>query len=142
MKRFIISIVFLISVITVIAQDNYQAVPYTLADRDRLIKVEANVEALEKRIDQMDQSLNNRIDQVEQSLGNRIDRLEDKFDTYFTWGFGLVLGAIFALFGFIIYDRRTTLAPVKREQDKVIEVLKELSKKDSNIREALKKVAL
>ncbi len=153
MKRFIISIVFLISVITVIAQDNYQAVPYTLADRDRLIKVEANVEALEKRIDQMDQSLNNRIDQmdqslnnridqVEQSLGNRIDRLEDKFDTYFTWGFGLVLGAIFALFGFIIYDRRTTLAPVKREQDKVIEVLKELSKKDSNIREALKKVTL
>ena len=138
MKRFIISTVFLISVITVIAQDNYQAVPYTLADRDRLIKVESNLEALNNRVDQLDI----RINQVEQNLSNRIDRLEDKFDTYFTWGFGLVLGAIFALFGFIIYDRRTTLAPVKREQDKVIEVLKELSKKDSNIREALKKVAL
>ena len=131
MKRFIISTVFLLYVIIVFAQDNYQAVPYTLADRDRIIKVEANVEALEKRVDQMDQSLN-----------NRIDRLEDKFDTYFTWGFGLVLGSIFALFGFIIYDRRTTLAPVKREQDKVIETLRELGKTDSNVREALKKAAL
>ena len=138
MKRLIISTVFLLSVVCIIAQDNYQAVPYTLADRDRLIKVEANLEALNNRVDQLDI----RINQVEQNLSNRIDRLEDKFDTYFTWGFGLVLGAIFALFGFIIYDRRTTLAPVKREQDKVIEVLKELGKNDSNIREALKKVAL
>ena len=64
------------SVITVIAQDNYQAVPYTLADSDRLIQVEAKVDALEKRIYQLDQSLN-----------KQIDRLEDKFDTYFTWGF-------------------------------------------------------
>jgi len=132
MKRLIIPIVLVLSVISVIAQDNYQPVPYTLADRDRLIKVEAKLNALDKRVDQMDQSLNNRIDMVEQSLNNRIDkveqslnnridqveqslssridkldqnlnnridRLEDKFDTYFTWGFGLVLGAIFALFG-------------------------------------------
>ncbi len=115
-----------------------QEVPYTLADRDRLIQVEAKVDAINVRIGQLDK----RIDMVEQGLNNRIDRLEDKFDTYFTWGFGLVLGAIFALFGFIIYDRRTTLAHVKREQDKLLEVLKELGKEDTKIRDALKKVAL
>ena len=131
MKHIIIGTLFLLSAIIVIAQDKYQEVPYTLADRDRLIKAETKIDALEKRVDLMDQNLN-----------NRIDCLEDKFDTYFTWGFGLVLGAIFALFGFIIYDRRTTLTPVKREQDKVIEVLRELGKKDSNIREALKKAVL
>jgi hypothetical protein len=36
--------------------------------------------------------------------------LEDKFDTCFLWGFGLVLMSVFGLIGFIIYDRRTTLA--------------------------------
>ncbi|OQX81273.1 MAG: hypothetical protein B6D64_02195 [Bacteroidetes bacterium 4484_276] len=75
MKRLIIPIVLVLSVISVIAQDNYQPVPYTLADRDRLIKVEAQLGALDKRVDQMDQSLNNRIDMVEQSLNNRIDKV-------------------------------------------------------------------
>jgi hypothetical protein len=92
-----------------------------------MIQVEAKVDALSARFDQVDR---------------RIDRMEDKFDTWFTRGFGLVLGAIFALFVFIIFDRRTTLAPVKREQDKILEVLKELGKEDVKIREALKKVAL
>ena len=123
-KLFILAIFFAFSFISIAQQ---QEVPYTLADRDRMIQVEAKVDALSARFDQIDK---------------RIDRMEDKFDTYFTWGFGLVLGAIFALFGFIIFDRRTTLAPVKREQDKILEVLKELGKEDAKIREALKKVAL
>ena len=123
-KLFILAIFFAFALISNAQQ---QEVPYTLADRDRMIQVEAKVDALSARFDQIDK---------------RIDRMEDKFDTYFTWGFGLVLGAIFALFGFIIFDRRTTLAPVKREQDKLLEVLKELGKEDAKIREALKKVAL
>ncbi len=153
MKRLLIPVFIIFFVITAFSQENNQAVPYTLADRDRLIKVETKLDALESRvddlnknlnnrIDQLDKNLNNRVDQLDKNLNNRIDRLEDKFDTYFTWGFGMVLGAIFALFGFILYDRRTTLAPVKREQDKLIESLRELGKEDSKIREALKKAAL
>jgi len=143
MKRLVILITFMAIVVGLKSQQ--VEVPYTLADRDRLIQVEAKVDALNLRIDQLEKridQLDNRIDQVEQGLNNRIDRLEDKFDTYFTWGFGLVLGAIFALFGFIIYDRRTTLAPVKREQDKILEALRTLGKDDIKLQEALKKVAL
>jgi hypothetical protein len=104
--------------ILVSAQEN--DIKYTQDDRDRMVRVETKVEGIEKRI----------------------DRLEDKFDTYFTWGFGLVLGAVFALFGFIIWDRRTTIALVKREQDKVIDALRELGKTNEQVKEALKKVAL
>jgi len=125
MKNLFILVAFL--ALALISNAQQQEVPYTLADRDRMIQVETKVDALSARFDQVDK---------------RIDRLEDKFDTYFTWGFGLVLGAIFALFGFIIFDRRTTLAPVRREQEKLLEVLKELGKEDVKIREALKKVAL
>jgi hypothetical protein len=125
MKNLFILATFL--ALALISNAQQQEVPYTLADRDRMIQVEAKVDALSARFDQVDR---------------RIDRMEDKFDTYLTWGFGLVLGAIFALFVFIIFDRRTTLAPVKREQDKILEVLKELGKEDVKIREALKKVAL
>ena len=125
MKNLFILVAFL--ALALISNAQQQEVPYTLADRDRMIQVETKVDALSARFDQVDK---------------RMDLLEDKFDTWFTRGFGLVLVTIIALFGFIIFDRRTTLAPVRREQEKLLEVLKELGKEDVKIREALKKVAL
>ncbi|MEA3445863.1 MAG: hypothetical protein U9R19_14185 [Bacteroidota bacterium] len=151
MRHFIIFII-LIS-LSVLSFSQQQEVPFTLADRDRLIQLEANLSALNnkvekldqninKRIDNVERNFNDRIDNVERNMTNRIDRLENKFDTYFTWGFGLVLGAIFALFGFIIYDRRTTLAPVSNKQEKILNVLKELGEEDSKMRKALSNAAL
>jgi len=46
------------------------------------------------------------------------------------------------LLGFNIWDRRTMLTPLKQQQDKTLEALKEMAKKDSNIKEALKKASL
>lgn len=132
MKRLLILLFFLATAI--LAKSQQQEVPFTLADRDRIIQTEVKVDAINGRIDHLDK----RMDQ----LDKRMDRMEDTFQTYFTWGFGMVLGAIFALFGFILYDRRTTVAPVKRELDKTLEALRELGKEDTKIREALKKVAL
>jgi DNA repair exonuclease SbcCD ATPase subunit len=148
MKHFIIIIVLILSVTSIIAQNNYQVVPYTLADRDRLIQVEANVNGMRNEMNsllsEMDakiETLNQRFDGIQKQFDGINQRL-DNLQTFLYWGFGLLFSFMMFLFGFILWDRRTTLAPVKQEQDKILEVLKELSKKDSNIREALKKVAL
>ena len=106
-------------------------VPYTLADRDRAIRTEARMESLEGKVQALDLSIN-----------KKIDRLEDKFDSFFMWGFGLVLMSIFGLIGFVIYDRRTTLAPVENKTERIIKALKEAAEKDPSLREALKKTAL
>ncbi len=116
------------------AQEQQIVVPYTLADRDRAIHTEARLETLEVKI----QSLDKRFDDVHL----QINRLEDKFDSYFMWGFGLVLMSIFSLIGFVIYDRRTTIAPVESKTDRIIKALKEASEKDPILKEALKRTAL
>lgn len=118
MKRFLVLTVILLSTLVLKAQE--QPVPYAQADRDRMVRVETKVEAMQMQI----------------------NRLEDKFDSYFMWGFGLVLMSIFGLIGFIIYDRRTTLAPVENKTERIIKVLKEAAEKDPILREALKKTAL
>jgi len=123
------------------AQEKQVVVPYTLADRDRAIRTEARMEAFDARFDGLDKridGLDKRIDDVHL----QINRLEDKFDSYFMWGFGLVLMSIFGLIGFVIYDRRTTLAPVESKTERIIKALKEASEKDPALREALKKTAL
>jgi len=146
-------------------------VPFTLDDRDRLIKLEVELGALNSRVDQLDKNLNGRIDELGNrldgridelgnrlngridELGNRvdgrfvevnkrIDRLEDTFSSLFMWGFGMMLTAIFGLFGFILYDRRTTIAPVRREHDKFLKVLREYGMSDEIMKELLKKAAL
>ncbi len=123
------------------AQKKQVVVPYTQADRDRAIRTEARMEVLDAKIGGMDkrfEGLDKRIDNVYL----QINRLEDKFDSYFMWGFELVLMSIFGLIGFVIYDRRTTLAPVGSKNERIIKALKEATEKDPALREAFKKTAL
>ena len=136
MKQFLALISLLLLVFILKAQE--QPIAYTQADRDRMVRVETKVEALDKRIDASSLNMDFRFSE----MNKKIDRLEDKFDSYFMWGFGLVLMSIFGLIGFIIYDRRTTLAPVENKTERILKVLREAAEKDPVIREALKRTAL
>jgi chaperonin cofactor prefoldin len=112
-------------------------VPFTQEDRERLIRIEIKVEEGQK-------ALNQRID----DLGKRIDdtnrRVDDLRDLIYVG-----IGGMIALIGFVIWDRRTALAPAIRknkeleEREEKIEIaLKELAKKDPNVAEVLKHVGL
>ncbi len=120
MKRLILLFAFFSLILNISAQEQQVVVPYTLADRDRAIRTEVKMESMEARINE----------------------LQDKFDSYFMWGFGMVLMSIFGLVGFIVYDRRTTLAPVEGKTERIIKALRERAEKDPVLMEALKNSAL
>ena len=143
MKRFIILFPFFI--LTFVLNGQEKPIPYSQADRDRMVRLETKVEALDKRIDDLAANFDGRFSNVDNkftAIEKKIDRLEDKFDSYFMWGFGMVLMSIFGLIGFIIYDRRTTLAPVENKTERVIKALRERAEKDPLLMEALKNTAL
>jgi hypothetical protein len=105
-------------------------VPFTLEDRDRLIRVEIKVESNEKRLE---------------SIDRRIERLEN----IMMWGFGLLFTTMIGLVGFVIWDRRSALAPAIRKnkeleerEEKIERALKEAALKDPNLAEALKRAGL
>jgi hypothetical protein len=136
MIRFIVLITTFLFVLTLKAQE--QPIPYAQADRDRMVRLETKAEAVDKRIDDLTLNINARFSE----MNRKLDRLKDKFNSYFMWGFGLVLMSIFGLIGFVIYDRRTTLAPVESKTEKIIKALKEAAEKDPALRDALKRTAL
>ncbi len=144
MKSLLLLILFIVfTVLSGWAQEH--SIAYTQADRDRLVRVETKVEGIEKRFDDLTLNLNSKFTDINSrfsEVNQKIDRLENKFDSYFMWGFGLVLMSIFGLIGFIIYDRRTTLAPVESKTERIIKALKEAAEKDPALREALKRTAL
>ena len=119
-------------------------VPYTLEDRDRLINVEVTLRELralqDGRFDQVDK----RFDQVDKRF-EQIDKRFDSLNNFIMWGFGVIFMGIFALIGFVLWDRRTALAPAIRknkeleEKEEMIEkVLKELAREDTKVAKAMK----
>ena len=65
---------------------------------------------------------------------------------FMKWGFGLLLTGMFILFGFILWDRRSTLKPIKdkveeleeKKVNRLITTLKKSSENDVNIADAMR----
>jgi len=109
-------------------------VPFTLEDRDRIIRLEENqregFRALMQRID----DTNKRIDDMISIM---------------LWGFGVLFAGMMSLIGFVIWDRRSALAPAIRKtkeleerEEKIEKALKKLAEKNPEVKEALKETGI
>jgi hypothetical protein len=133
--------VIIISVMFVLMMTGFvyaKEVSYTLEDRERFVR-------LETKVDEGFKAVNQRIDDVNNNLNKRIDELKD----FMFWGFGILFGGMGILIGFVIWDRRTALAPAIRknkeleEREEIIEkVLKEYAKEEPRLAEILKSLHL
>jgi len=109
-----------------LAQEQQVVVPYTLADRDRIISTEAKLDALETKMDVKFEAVNARID-------------------YLFWMQGVIVALILFVLGYMIWDRRTALEPALNKSTEadvkstnLISTLREYSKKHPDLAEILK----
>ena len=81
------------------------------------------------RLEEGQKALNQRVDDINVSLSRRMDDLQNLM----LWGFGVLFAMIIALFGYIIWDRRTALRPVMertRNIERLLDALREYSRKE------------
>ncbi len=125
-----------------------QEVSFTKEDRERLRNVEIKVERLEARVDEGLKAVNHRID----ALDKRIDGLDKRIDGFQGLMY-VVIGAVLAqtigIVGFVLWDRRTALAPainknreLEEREEKIEKALKELAIKNTDVKEALKNAGI
>ncbi len=113
----------------------------TISDRElveRLTRLEEGQKGLER-------GLNKRIDDLKSDLGGRIDDLRGLV----LWGFGVLFAGMFTLIGFVIWDRRSALAPAIRKNKEIEErgnrmekALKEYALKEPKLAEVLKSLGM
>ena len=111
-------------------------------------RIEEGDKALNLRIDDTNRRIddtNRRIDELKQDLGQRIDELRQTL----LWGFGVLLTGMFALVGFVLWGRRSALAPAVRQmeglrerEEKLEAALREYARKSPELAESLKKMGL
>ena len=102
-------------------------ISFTQEDRDRIIRLEIKVEEGRK------------------SLQRQIDDLY----ALILWGFGILFGGMGVLIGFVIWDRRTALAPaikknkeLEEREDLLERALKEFAKQEPRLAEVLRTMRL
>ena len=86
---------------------------------------------------------------VRNELKSEIKDVRTELKEFMLWGFGVTFAGIFALIGFVLWDRRTALVPAIRKnseleerEERVEQALKEIAVKDGNVREALRHVGI
>jgi len=95
-------------------------VPFTLDDRDRLIRLE----------------------EQNQSIRNEMNSRFDDIKTFMYWGFGILFSMMMFLFGFVLWDRRTVLSPVTRRNRALEQALIEYSEQHPELKEILRRAAI
>jgi hypothetical protein len=118
-----------------------QEVPYTLEDRERLIRVETKLEEMIKRFEQRFEQVDKRFEQVEVRFGQII--------TLFLGIIGAFAGVVAVTVSFAVWDRRTALAPalrysrsIEERQERVERALRDLAVEDSKMADVLRRVGL
>ena len=102
-------------------------VPFTLDDRDRSIQMNEKLNSQQKQIDNLDAKIDFKFDSLQQQIND--------LKSLFYWGFGIIITLIITLFGYIIYDRRTTLYPLLERTHQLAEKEKELERDVKDLKE-------
>jgi DNA repair exonuclease SbcCD ATPase subunit len=144
MKQYLVLIIVLLFAPVLKAQEQQVVVPYTLADRDRTIRTEAKMEALDAKMEALETKMNaleTKMDVKFESLQRQIDQIS----TMFYWGFGILITLFIFMLGYMIWDRRTAMQPALAQSSKaqensqnLIKTLREYSKKHPDLAEILR----
>jgi hypothetical protein len=133
-----ISLLFLsLHCLPALAQEQQVVVPYTLADRDRAIRTEAKMEALDAKMEAIETKMDVRFESIQKQI--------DQLSTMFYWGFGILITLFIFMLGYMIWDRRTALQPAldkaadtDAKSANLIRILREYSKKHADLAEILR----
>ncbi|MBF0458757.1 MAG: hypothetical protein HQK99_12785 [Nitrospirae bacterium] len=149
----------LISLLFCMAGNAVADTAFTQADRDRIIRIEVRLDeglkTVNLKVDDGLKSVNLKIDDGLKAVNLRIDdtnkRIDDlnrRIDDLKGLSY-VIIGGIFTLIGFVIWDRHTTLKPVVttvRELEKRFDrfelAIKEKAESDPILKEALRHAGL
>jgi predicted PurR-regulated permease PerM len=131
-------ILFFLLALPSIGATQSKEIPFTLDDRDRIIRTEQKVEAVKTEI-------NSRFEAVDKQFAGFRSEMNARFDQLFNflWGIiGVFTTMMVSVFGFAFWDRKLALAPVKRENLKTLNALRDFAEHQPKLREILKNAGL
>ena len=116
-------------------------VPYTLDDRDRMIRTEQKVESIKTEMNARFETVNKQFEAVDK----RFEAMDKRFDQLFNFLWAIVsifTAMMISVFGFAFWDRKLSLAPLRKEDQRIVAVLVDFAKTQPKLTEILKNAGL
>jgi hypothetical protein len=150
LKKFIGILLFLLPLLV---KAEAKEIPFTHDDRDRIIRTQQRVEALDAKIDSKIDALNAKIDSKVGALDAKFDAKSDglrsemnsRFDQLFNflWAIiGIFTAMMISVFGFAFWDRKLSMEPLKKQDQKILAVLVDFAKTQPKLSEIMKNAGL
>ena len=121
-------------------------------DRDRLIRTEQKIESLRaemtarfESVDKQFASVDKQFASVDKQFVGLRSEINARFDQLFNfmWAFiGIFTTMVVSIFGFAFWDRKLSLAPLKNENQKTLNALRDFAEHQPKLREILKNAGL
>jgi len=135
MKTLKQSLLILLFLLPSLLQAMEKEIPFTLDDRDRIIRTEQKVESLRT---ELNTKIDSKFDGLRSEMNARFDQLFN-----FLWAIiGIFTTMMVSVFGFAFWDRKLSLAPMKAENLKTLNALREFAEHQPKLREILKNAGL
>lgn len=129
------SLLILLFLLPSLLQAMEKEIPFTLDDRDRIIRTEQKVESLRT---ELNTKIDSKFDGLRSEMNARFDQLFN-----FLWAIiGIFTTMMVSVFGFAFWDRKLSLAPMKAENLKTLNALREFAEHQPKLREILKNAGL
>ncbi|NQV02994.1 MAG: hypothetical protein HQ542_10130 [Bacteroidia bacterium] len=132
---------FSLLLIPFLAIAGVKEVPFTLEDRDRMIRTEEKVESIKTEMTARFETVNNQFTAVDKQF----EAIDKRFDQLFNflWAIiGIFTTMMISVFGFAFWDRKLSLAPLKKQDQKILAVLVDYAKTQPKLSEILKNAGL
>ena len=123
-------------------------IPFTLEDRDRLIRIETTLKEFKESVDNRFESVDKRFE----SIDKRFESIDKRFNELINIFIGMVAafaGIVAVTIGFAIWDRRTMLSPLMKDNSRITEreemlerALKEFANEEPKMKIILQKVGM
>ena len=127
--RRICSLLIVAIAISLMVPSLYAADGFTQKDRELLIELKAKMGEIDRRFEQIDKRFE-QVDKRSDGIERRLERLE----SVVMWGFSLLFSSMLGMVGFVLWDRRSALAPAIRKS-------REIEEREYLIEKALKEYA-
>ena len=131
-KKYLLIFVFISCYITIFSQSS--TVPFTLEDRDRIIRTEQEIKSLRNE-------MNTKFDSQQLQINNLKENISD-IKVLLLWGFGIMFSLFLFMMGYMIWDRRTALNPVRIKTETISNILRDFAKENAKFAEILRSYGL
>ena len=131
-KKYLLIFVFISCYITIFSQSN--VVPFTLEDRDRIIRTEQEIKSLRNEMNIKFESQQLQINNLKESIGD--------IKVLLLWGFGIMFSLFLFMFGYMIWDRRSALNPVRIKTETISNILRDFGRENAKFAEILRSYGL